>query len=162
MGILGLDMATVAASRIAGLRTATMMRGDARIDDVAVPAPCAHSPTSGSWGALAAEAMGAAESGELPGAAGEAEALLISRHHQLAQEWSRPCRCAGPQIQQQAGAGRPRLVETLKGRVAAGLAGGGLRALWNAPLFIQQDEVIAPQHEPEGLFGRWHKGERSC
>jgi hypothetical protein len=29
----------------------------------------------------------------------------------------------------------------------------GAGPLWNAPLFIQQDEVIAPQHEPEGLFG---------
>lgn len=44
------------------------------------------------------------------------------------------------------------LVEALEGGGVQMGGQNGAGPLWNAPLFIQQDEVIAPQHEPEGLF----------
>ncbi|MNT32648.1 hypothetical protein D3C72_1685420 [compost metagenome] len=101
---------------------------------------------------LAAEAMAAAEGGQLPGASGEAKTLFVPRHHQLAQP--RQGRALGirPQIQQITGQPVP-LIKRLKmgGVQMGGQAGPG--ALGDLPPFIQQDEVIAPQHEPAGLFG---------
>ncbi|MNF73379.1 hypothetical protein D3C84_553780 [compost metagenome] len=104
--------------------------------------------------ALAAEAVAATEGGQLPGAARETKALLIPRHHQLAQRHHGRWLALGirPQIQQIAGQIVP-LVEALERGLMQ--VGGelGTGALWDLPLFIQQDEMIAPQHEPAGLFG---------
>ena len=128
--------------------------GDARVDDVTMPAHLCPLPRLGGHGGatFAAEAMGAAEGGQLPGATGEAKPLLVPRHHQLAQP--RQGRALGirPQIQQITGQPVP-LIERLKmgGVQMDGQAGPG--ALGDLPPFIQQDEVIAPQHEPAGLFG---------
>lgn len=101
--------------------------------------------------ALTAETMGSAKSGELPGPSCEAKALFVPRHHELAQRGHGPGLRLCPQIQQMARQAVP-LVEALEGGGVQMGGQNGAGPLWNAPLFIQQDEVIAPQHEPEGLF----------
>ncbi|MNR15699.1 hypothetical protein D3C85_1322530 [compost metagenome] len=119
-----------------------------------LPAHLCPLPRLGGHGgaALAAEVVGTAEGGELPGAPGEAKTLFVPRHHQLAQPRQRGDLGIRSQIQQQAGQSVP-LVESLEmGGVQMG-GQAGLGALGDLPPFIQQDEVIAPQHEPAGLFG---------
>ncbi len=102
--------------------------------------------------ALAAEAVGAAEGNELPGTACEAKALFVSRHHQLAQRAHGARVGLSPQIQQIAGQPLP-LVKTLERGTGQRCGQTRFTSLWHLSLLIEQYQMIAPQHEPAGLFG---------
>ncbi len=102
--------------------------------------------------ALAAETVGTAKGGELPGAASEAKALLVP----ATISWRRGAiivvSASSPRFEQIAGQPLP-LVKTLERGVSQRCGQTRFTALWHLTLLIEQYQMIAPQHEPAGLFG---------
>ena len=89
---------------------------------------------------------------ELPGAASETKPLFIPRHHQLAQRAHSARVGLITQIEQIAGQPLP-LIKTLERGVSQRCGQARFTSLWHLTLLIEQYQMIAPQHEPAGLFG---------